>query len=102
MPSLTEASNEDRLFRDEDKEKLDILKSSSSEESMRRRASSSNDSVLSSGTSSSAHNSPLISVSPLAWPGDGEQRPDWTERNSKPGEPVPLIASVHEVLETTV
>ncbi|KAL0278858.1 UNVERIFIED_CONTAM: hypothetical protein PYX00_000549 [Menopon gallinae] len=89
-------------MKDEDKDKLDILKSSSSEESMRRRASSSNDSVLSSGTSSSAHNSPLISVSPLAWPGDGEQRPDWTERNSKPGEPVPLIASVHEVLETTV
>lgn len=69
---------------------------------MRRRASSSNDSVLSSGTSSSTHNSPLISVSPLTWPGDGEQRPDWTDRNSKNGDPISMLTTAHEVLETTV
>ncbi|XP_067001603.2 SLIT-ROBO Rho GTPase-activating protein 1 isoform X2 [Anabrus simplex] len=54
-------------MKDEDREKMEFLKSSSSEESMRRRASSSNDSVLS-GTSSSTHNSPLTGVASNTWP----------------------------------
>ncbi|GLH12612.1 GTPase-activating protein CdGAPr [Gryllus bimaculatus] len=54
-------------MKDEDREKIELLKSSSSEESMRRRASSSNDSVLS-GTSSSTHNSPMAGVSSATWP----------------------------------
>lgn len=78
-----------------------MLKSSSSEESMRRRASSSNDSVLS-GTSSSTHNSPLITVSPMTWPVENEQRTDWLERTSKNDESVSLLTTNHEVLETTV
>ncbi|EEB12153.1 SLIT-ROBO Rho GTPase-activating protein, putative [Pediculus humanus corporis] len=92
-------------IKDEDREKVDILKSSSSEESMRRRASSSNDSVLS-GTSSSTHNSPLISISPMNWTPETEPRSDWVDRNNKKDEaPLSLLATTtttHEVLETTV
>lgn len=68
---------------------------------MRRRASSSNDSMLS-GTSSSTHNSPLISINPMGWPIENEQRADWIERNSKNDESVSLLTTTHEVLETTV
>ncbi|KAL3290005.1 hypothetical protein HHI36_023380 [Cryptolaemus montrouzieri] len=53
-------------MKDDDRDKLDNLKSSSSEESMRRRASSSNDSVLSE-SSMSATNSPLIQSAPITW-----------------------------------
>ncbi|XP_044764858.1 SLIT-ROBO Rho GTPase-activating protein 1-like isoform X3 [Coccinella septempunctata] len=53
-------------MKDEDRDKLENLKSSSSEESMRRRASSSNDSVLSE-SSISAANSPLVHCAPVTW-----------------------------------
>ncbi|KAK9889363.1 hypothetical protein WA026_004638 [Henosepilachna vigintioctopunctata] len=53
-------------MKEDDREKLDNLKSSSSEESMRRRASSSNDSVLSE-SSISATNSPLVQCAPITW-----------------------------------
>ncbi|XP_044257021.1 SLIT-ROBO Rho GTPase-activating protein 1-like isoform X2 [Tribolium madens] len=54
------------FFRDDDREKLENLKSSSSEESMRRRVSSSNDSMLSE-SSVSASNSPLVQCAPVTW-----------------------------------
>ncbi|XP_063238687.1 SLIT-ROBO Rho GTPase-activating protein 1-like isoform X2 [Bacillus rossius redtenbacheri] len=74
-------------IKDEDREKLELLKSSSSEESMRRRASSSNDSVLSSNVSSSSvHNSPVANVSSATWP-DPE-----LSRRGLVAEPTPLIA----------
>nr|CAD7261283.1 unnamed protein product [Timema shepardi] len=84
-------------IKDEERDKLELLKSSSSEESMRRRASSSNDSILSSNTSSSAHNSPVTNVASATWPD-----PELTRR-SLVAEPSPLIAvPTQEVLETTV
>nr|CAD7588998.1 unnamed protein product [Timema genevievae] len=73
-------------IKDEERDKLELLKSSSSEESMRRRASSSNDSILSSNTSSSAHNSPVTNVASATWPD-----PELTRR-SLVAEPSPLIA----------
>ncbi|CAH1969108.1 unnamed protein product [Acanthoscelides obtectus] len=55
-------------MKDEDREKMSLLKASSSEESMRRRASSSNDSMLSeSSTSASNLNSPLVQCTPVTW-----------------------------------
>jgi SLIT-ROBO Rho GTPase activating protein len=53
-------------MKDDDREKLEHLKSSSSEESMRRRVSSSNDSMLSE-SSVSANNSPLVQCAPVTW-----------------------------------
>ncbi|EFA11413.2 SLIT-ROBO Rho GTPase-activating protein 1-like Protein [Tribolium castaneum] len=53
-------------MKDDDREKLENLKSSSSEESMRRRVSSSNDSMLSE-SSVSASNSPLVQCAPVTW-----------------------------------
>lgn len=53
-------------IKDDDREKLENLKSSSSEESIKRRASSSNDSVLSESSLSVAH-SPLVQCSPVTW-----------------------------------
>ncbi|KAF5285233.1 hypothetical protein FQR65_LT13297 [Abscondita terminalis] len=52
-------------MKDDDREKLENLKSSSSEESMRRRASSSNDSVLS--ESSVSINSSAVQCAPITW-----------------------------------
>ncbi|KAK4871550.1 hypothetical protein RN001_015674 [Aquatica leii] len=52
-------------MKDDDREKLENLKSSSSEESMRRRASSSNDSVLS--ESSVSINSSAVQCLPITW-----------------------------------
>ncbi|KAF5305808.1 hypothetical protein FQA39_LY09144 [Lamprigera yunnana] len=52
-------------IKDDDREKLDNLKSSSSDESMRRRASSSNDSILS--ESSVSINSPSVQCAPITW-----------------------------------
>ncbi|XP_071054634.1 SLIT-ROBO Rho GTPase-activating protein 1-like isoform X2 [Onthophagus taurus] len=53
-------------MKDDDREKIENLKSSSSEESIRRRASSSNDSMLSE-SSMSATNSPLVQCAPMTW-----------------------------------
>lgn len=85
-------------FRDEDRDKMELLKSSSSDESMRRRASSSNDSILSSGASSAQH-SPLTGIGTGTWPD-----PELTRRGLVTSEPTPLIVvpSSQEVLETTV
>ncbi|KAJ8926951.1 hypothetical protein NQ314_020803 [Rhamnusium bicolor] len=55
-------------MKDDDRDKMGILKSSSSEESVRRRASSSNDSMLSeSSASASNSNSPLVQCTPVTW-----------------------------------
>nr|CAD7194584.1 unnamed protein product [Timema douglasi] len=82
-------------IKDEERDKLELLKSSSSEESMRRRASSSNDSILSSNTSSSAHNSPVTNVASATWPD-----PELTRR-SLVAEPSPLIAVPTQEKETS-
>ncbi|XP_065165014.1 SLIT-ROBO Rho GTPase-activating protein 1-like isoform X3 [Atheta coriaria] len=50
-------------MKDDDRDKIDNLKSSSSEESMRRRASSSNDSVL----SENSYPSPLMQCNQITW-----------------------------------
>ncbi|XP_018578862.1 SLIT-ROBO Rho GTPase-activating protein 1-like isoform X3 [Anoplophora glabripennis] len=55
-------------MKDDDRDKMGLLKSSSSEESVRRRASSSNDSILSeSSASASNSNSPLVQCMPVTW-----------------------------------
>lgn len=59
-------------IKDEERDKLELLKSSSSDESMRRRASSSNDSVLSGASGSTQNDSPLLgSGSSATWPAVG-------------------------------
>jgi SLIT-ROBO Rho GTPase activating protein len=82
--------------RDDDREKLEHLKSSSSEESMRRRVSSSNDSMLSE-SSVSANNSPLVQCAPVTWTNVS----DMTETMTTDTNPV-LLSQAREVLETTV
>ncbi|KAK3933383.1 SLIT-ROBO Rho GTPase-activating protein 1 [Frankliniella fusca] len=59
-------------IKDEERDKLELLKSSSSDESMRRRASSSNDSVLSGASGSTQNDSPVLgSGSSATWPAVG-------------------------------
>ncbi|KAL3290004.1 hypothetical protein HHI36_023380 [Cryptolaemus montrouzieri] len=84
-------------MKDDDRDKLDNLKSSSSEESMRRRASSSNDSVLSE-SSMSATNSPLIQSAPITWTNVS----DLSETISADSNTTMILSQSREVLETTV
>ena len=93
--------------RDEERDKLELLKSSSSDESMRRRASSSNDSVLSGASGSTQNDSPLLgSGSSATWPaigglgGLGGRSPTSLITCDPP--PPPLLSPTAEVLETTV
>lgn len=85
-------------FRDDDREKLCVLKSSSSEESVRRRASSSNDSMLSENSASASNsNSPFLQSAPVTW----TKVSDLLEASSNEKTTV-LLNQTREVLETTV
>ncbi|XP_017781672.1 PREDICTED: SLIT-ROBO Rho GTPase-activating protein 1-like isoform X2 [Nicrophorus vespilloides] len=70
-------------MKDDDRDKMENLKSSSSEESMRRRASSSNDSMLSE-SSVSVTNSPLVQCTPITWTTVSDMSDTAQPKNSSP------------------
>lgn len=97
--------NQISFCRDDEKEKLDNLKSSSSEESMRHRASSSNDSIISDNVHSQ-HNSPLVQCAPVTWTNIPvpENNISVTDINIVKNNTSPCILTTksREVLETSV
>ncbi|XP_034237619.1 SLIT-ROBO Rho GTPase-activating protein 1-like isoform X2 [Thrips palmi] len=94
-------------IKDEERDKLELLKSSSSDESMRRRASSSNDSVLSGASGSTQNDSPLLgSGSSATWPalgvlgGLGGRSPTSLVVCDPP--PPPLLSPTAEPVDSTM